>query len=118
MTRIALAVLLSVSLAAPAQRSGYAARYRAGLMQQVSRNRGLPIVRCMVASPYHPIGTWVTVSSKYGSRRCRVTDVPHPKDRKAIVKRGIVIELDHNSALHLCGSIKEPPRKCPVTVRG
>ncbi len=117
MTRIALAVVLSVSLATPV-RTGFAARYRAGMMEEVSRNRGLPIVRCMVASPYHPIGAWVTVSSQYGSRRCRVTDVPQPKHRPSIIRRGIVIELDHNSARHLCNSVRNPPRLCPVTVKG
>ncbi|GIV96926.1 MAG: hypothetical protein KatS3mg057_1583 [Herpetosiphonaceae bacterium] len=122
------ATVLSVTLASlvliyPAQTEyvGFAAHYRPGLMTQVAHNRGMPLVDCMVASPFLPLGTWVTVESqKYGVRKiCRVTDVAHPRDRENIIRRGIVIELDFQSATQICRISyygQEPPRACPVIV--
>lgn len=109
-----LALLLPPVVAAHPQR-GYAAYYRPGLMERVSRNRGLPLVGCMIASPYERIGTWLTVRSAKGVRRCRVTDVPQPRDRSAILRRGIVVELDYASNRALCPR-NEPPRRCAVEV--
>jgi hypothetical protein len=96
--------------------TGYAAYYRPGRMAQVARTRGLPVVACMVASPYHPIGAWVTVTSAKGTRACRVTDVPLPRDLRHIIRRGIVVELSYDINRQLC-PVNEPPRKCPVEVR-
>lgn len=116
-TLLAALVLLlpTATVAAPRVQHGYAAAYRAGLMERVSRNRGLPVVGCMIASPTHRIGTWVTVRSVRGQRRCRVTDVPHPRDRAAIVRRGIVAELDFRSNRALCPR-NERPERCRVEV--
>ena len=117
---LAIGLLLVISIrmveADARARSGYAARYRPGLMERVSRNRGLPIVSCMVASPHHPIGTWLLVRGRSGQAHCRVTDVPHPRDRAQIIRRGIVVELSYPAARRLCGSVVEPPRACPVRV--
>jgi hypothetical protein len=84
-------------------------------MERVSRKRGLPVVGCMVASPHEPIGRWLTVASRRGQRRCRVTDVCHPRDCAAIRRRGIVVELDAGSNAALCPR-NEPPRACRVEV--
>lgn len=124
MTRLLVAALLAGWLlvepaAAHQTRHGYAVHYRPHLMERVSRNRGLPIVGCMVASPYHRIGTWLTVSSAQRGRtlHCRVTDVPHPRDRAQIIRRQIIVELDFESAKILCGirRVNEaPPSACRV----
>ena len=89
-------------------------------MEQVSRNRDLPIVSCMVSSPYYDIGEWVYV---YGVntgalRWCRVTDVSRPEHRQRHRRIGWIAELGFNEALSLCGKahINDPPKRCPVIV--
>lgn len=119
--RCLISLALAGVLAPSSIRDGYAAHYRPGLMTQVAQNRGMPVVDCMVASPFLPLGTWVIVESqKYGVRKvCRVTDVAHPRDRDNIIRRGIVIELDFQSATQVCRISfygQEPPRACPVRV--
>lgn len=57
----------------------HATTYDYDLMEDVSINRGLPIVDCMVSSPFHPdsVGiTWLLVKSKITGVEllCRVTD--------------------------------------------
>lgn len=98
--------------------SGIASHYSKGVMEKVSRVRHLPVVSCMIASPYHPIGTWLTVKGlKTGKvRKCRVTDVPQPYDRPTILRKGIVAEIGYTSTLALCGSLVDPPRRCPVSI--
>ena len=121
----ALAIICNLltppAVAAPRERKGFAAHYRPGLMEKVSKRRGMPVVRCMVASPHHKLGAWVLVRSTKNKqeRKCRVTDVPRKSDRPALIRRNIVVELDYKSAKVLCG-IKYaghlPPRACPVIV--
>lgn len=125
MTRVLLSALFAglplVEPAGAAPHAGYAAHYRPGLMQRVARNRGLEVVPCMVASPHHRIGTWLRVTSPKRKKTlsCRVTDVPQPKHRPALIQRKIVVELDFESARILCGIRRvgqEPPSACPVIV--
>ena len=124
-TLLVLAVFapLPVQALAPAyQHRGYAAHYRPGLMERVAQRRGMPQTPCMVATPYVALGRWVQVQSRKNGQvlRCRVTDVPHPKDIPLLRKRNIVIELNFSSARILCNihrTGQEPPRACPVTLR-
>ncbi len=117
-------VLAAVLLFAPSvtafspTHTGYAAYYRKGLMERVARNRRLPVVACMVASPHQAIGTWVTVQSvKRGTvLKCRVTDIPKRRHRPALHRKRIVIELDYRSNTLLCPR-RAPPRACPVIVK-
>lgn len=97
-------------------RSGFAAHYRPGLMEQVARRRNLPDRGCLVASPYHGIGSRLEVASKRGRLRCLVADVPQPADRAAIVRRRIIVEFDFRSNARLCPA-RERPENCPVLVR-
>lgn len=113
---VAVCISLELSQAAPRTQRGYAAYYRPGLMDRVSHNRGLPVVSCMIASPTERIGTWLTVTSRRGQRRCRVTDVCHPRDCRAIQRRGIVVELSYEINRVLCRA-NHPPRECIVEVR-
>jgi hypothetical protein len=123
---VLLAALLAGMVPVPVQaaaerRSGFAAHYRPGLMQRVARTRGLEIVACMVASPHHRIGTWLSVTSAKRNKTldCRVTDVPQARHRAAVIKRKIVVELDFESAKVLCGITRpreRPPQACPVVV--
>ncbi len=113
---------LSVDLVnARQQHSGFAAHYRPGLMDQVSRRRGMPRVPCMIASPYYALGTWVSVRSRKNAKtlHCRITDVPQPHHRARLQKRKIVVELDFRSATILCDirrQNQEPPHACPVVL--
>lgn len=115
-----LAIGLSpFALGAALRRAGFAAHYRPGVMEAVSRARGLPLVDCMIASGQEPIGRWLTVSSTRARRRCRVTDVCRPRDCTTIKRRRIVVELDFRSAQALCGIAtfgQAPPSACPVEV--
>lgn len=90
-------------------------------MEQVSLNRGWPIVGCMVSSPFAPLGEWVTVTSQLNglSRQCRVTDEPQAYHRQGQIERGLVVELDFETAKALCQISRygqEPPSACPVTL--
>lgn len=120
MTRLLASVLITAILApAPAPRSGYAARYRPGLMHEVARNRGMTPASCMVAATHEQLGAWLTVRGQRTGAvlTCLVVDVPAARDRAAIIRKGIVVELDHASAGIICGSTREPPSMCPVTVQ-
>jgi hypothetical protein len=122
-TRIAMLLCVCVCLVPQVDArahiyTGYAARYRPGLMGEVADNRGIARTSCMVAATYEGIGTWVRVTglTTRSARLCRVVDVPRDSDRGHLVARRIVIELDHTSAGIVCGSTREPPRSCPVEV--
>lgn len=113
-----VAVALSVGAGGTAWERGIAARYDPGVMERVADNRGMTRERCMIASPFHSIGTWVAVEGvRTGRRRlCRVTDTSAPKDKaRHVAKR--MIELDYNSAKDICGSVRIAPRDCPVKWR-
>lgn len=96
---------------------GIAAHYAPGVMERVSRNRGMAIVPCMIASPRHEIGTWVIVEGiNTGKRlRCRVTDTSAPQDRARHLRTGL-FELGWANTMDLCGSTKLRNRDCPVRV--
>jgi hypothetical protein len=96
--------------------SGLALYYRPGLMERVSQNRGMPVVSCMVSSPYEKLGTWLEVKGPKGTKTCRVTDVSHPKDRARHIQRGLVVELDNRSARQVCGTYDNIPLNCKVRV--
>lgn len=95
---------------------GLALYYRPGMMERVSANRGMPVVDCMVSSPYEKLNTWLYVQGPKGAKWCRVTDVSHPKDRARHIQRGLVIEFDNRSARQVCGTSGGLPLNCKVTV--
>lgn len=70
------------------------------------------------AATYHPLGTMIEVHSRRrGTRwRCIVGDIPRARDRAAIEARGIIVEVTPRGAMVLCGSVRERPEDCPVTV--
>ena len=81
MTLIQLYILAALGLASVGEYT--APHYARGVMEQVSRNRDMPVVPCMVASPTIPIGEWVWVwgPNTHTLRHCRVTDTSMPADR-------------------------------------
>jgi hypothetical protein len=112
---VAQGLVVAALGAAPATRQGFAAHYRAGLMEQVARRRGLPDRGCLVASPYEAIGSRLQVASRRGTLHCTVVDVCHPRHCAAIRRRGLVVELDAGSNRRLCPP-NERPERCPVRV--
>lgn len=86
----------------------------------MAKNRGLPLVDCMMVSPWHDIGEWLEVESGVNGKvkRCRVTDVAVGEDLQRHMRTRLV-ELDWPSAKELCDITKvgeRPPRDCPVTI--
>lgn len=98
---------------------GIAARYSPGVMERVARNRKMPIVDCMIASPLYTLGTWVEVRSlKTGHRQlCRITDVSAPQDRARHVAKRQWVELGFKNVIPFCGTTRGSPRECPIAVR-
>lgn len=117
---IVLIVAGSILCSPPAGSARIAAHYAPGVMERVSRVRGLPQAGCMIASPTEPIGTWVRVRGlRTGATRlCRVTDTSAPQDRLRHIRKR-QIELDWPSARAICNIRRvgqEPPWRCPVWV--
>jgi hypothetical protein len=70
----------------------------------------------MISSPVYPLGTHVWV---YGERtgvllRCVVVDVSHPRDVVRHIRTKRVIEISHENARELCGSVRGNVKECPV----
>jgi hypothetical protein len=128
--RYLLAALALLTLAMPADASpstaGYAARYRSDrLMWRAAEIHGVrvPPGRSVCASPTQKLGTLLKVVSRVKGRegrilRCIVGDIAHSRDRASIIRRGIVVELAPSGALHVCGTIAEPPAQCKVRIEG
>jgi len=107
----------------PVVRPGFAAHYRPGKMEQVAKNRGLPRVKHMAASPHHAIGTWVTAEHPTKGIRIKVliVDCPQPQHWQRIVNKGIVLEFDFKTAQMLYNIKRvnqKAPRDCPIVVYG
>ncbi len=103
-------------------RQGFAAHYRVGLMERVARKRGMPIVRCMIASSYYALDTWLWVTSEVTgeTEHCRITDVTAPQHVATVRRRNIVIEFGASNIFDMCGFREVnagPPSSCPVWVR-
>lgn len=116
-----MTIIIKIMMLVSFSYSGYAAHYQSGMMEGVSYYRGMPLVDCMIASPYEQLGTWLEVTSLLNGtvKECRVTDIAAPDDRDNIISRGIVIEFDLASAMIMCNISyygQEPPRACPVYV--
>jgi hypothetical protein len=119
LTIVGLALLTILAPIAHARSTGYAARYRPGLMRRVALNRGMTPSSCMVASHVNPLGAWITV---YGvstgiSLRCHVVDIAVGQDLRTNLQKGIIIEVAHENAIDLCGSTRRRPRDCLIIVR-
>lgn len=52
-------------------------------------------------------------------RKCLVVDLPRPgRDKKALIQRGVVVELNYGSGEYLCGyKWKGKATECPVSVK-
>ena len=115
-----LALVVAVGTGSVEWQTGLAVRYNVGVMERVARNRGIAPQPCMVAWTHatdKDIGaTWLWVDGPAGRRRCLVVDLPQPRDRPRLVRRGIAVELDYRSSRIVCGTRWEgTARECPIT---
>ena len=94
---IASVALVGALSAGPSARTGYAVYYSAGVMEHVADVRGIVRQPCMVAWTYatdRDIGeTWLTVAGPAGTLACLVVDLPQKRDKAALERREIVVEL-------------------------
>ncbi len=104
---------------------GYAAHYGVGVMARVAANRGIAPQACMISyteARDRDIGVlWLNVVSEIDgdSAWCLVIDMPQRAHYQNIRNRGIVIELDFETAKRLCNIQRVsqmPPRACPVAI--
>jgi len=94
-----------------------AVRYDPGVFGQVARNRGMPIVVCMVAHPTLEIGTWIEVEGPAGTADARVTDTSAPEDRQRHIETRRA-EFSYDCARRLCGQSWEgAAAECPIVWR-
>jgi hypothetical protein len=107
-----------------AWQEGLAIRYSLNKMERVAALRGIAWQPCMVAFTYaedEDMGKKVIVVEgvKTGVRKsCLVVDLPQPFDREALVRRGVVVEMDYHSSLAVCGaSWQGAARECPIRWR-
>lgn len=119
----ALLTSLLVTTTAQAETAdvGVAARYRSErTMRRAAEIHGVAVPAGLeaCASPLEQLGTLLVVTSRRLGTvwRCLVVDVAHPRDRAHILRRQIVVELTPRGAMHICGSVLDPPRLCPVVV--
>lgn len=94
-------------------------------MENVARNRGIAPQPCMVAYTHATdadMGTrWLEVEG-VGSgvrRRCLTVDLPRPgKDKRNLIRRGILVEIDYANSRDICGAAwSGKATECPVRVR-
>ena len=112
-----LAIILGMGMGSMGWSDHIAAHYAPGHFARVAARRQLPDAPCYVASPQHPIGSWLLVEGvKTGVRRlCLVADTSQPWDRPRHLRMHL-IELDYASARAICGSTRLANRDCPVRV--
>ena len=103
---IAGAALVGVLALGPPVYTGSAVRYNENVMEHVADVRGIARQDCMVAwtqADARDIGTtWLRVVGPYGAVDCLVVDLPRDRDRAALERRGIVVELGFPSR-GICG---------------
>lgn len=112
------ALVLALGCGSSGWYQGYAVRYAPGKFEEVENNRGLTHVARNMASPRHPIGSWVWVEGlNTGVRlRIRVADTSKPEHKAGHIARGI-FEVDPESGALLCGDWWEGNAKeCPIIV--
>lgn len=87
---------------------GWAVRYDAGIMEAVAHKRGIAEQPHMLAwsqATDADIGkTWLYVIGPAGSGRFLVVDLPRPgKDKQALIRRDIAVELGYANREEICG---------------
>ncbi len=98
---------------------GFAPRYSPHLMQRVAERRGIELNgRIAVSSAYYPLGTelWIWGVNTHTLKLAVVVDISHPRDMARHRRTKRLIEIAHEDAMSICGSVKSKPTDCPVIV--
>lgn len=99
MTGLISTAALVLALGTTGWEVGFAVRYREGRMERTADIRAIPQQPCMVAwtaATDADIGeTWLRIVGPGGAATCLVVDLPETRDRAALEKRGIVVELGY-----------------------
>lgn len=98
------------------------AHYGVGVMERVSRNRGMPIVEHMCSSPFYGeayLGEWIRVESLLTGEiiDCRITDVSQDEHRQAQIEGGRWLEVGWPTAQQICLNKTvgdKHPNECPT----
>lgn len=102
-----LVATAALALALGQPQEGYAVRYAPGVMERVAADRDIAPQTCMVAWTQAidaDIGrAWLRIEGPAGALDCLVVDLPHPRDRPALIKRGILVELGYDNRW-ICGA--------------
>lgn len=87
---------------------GLGVRYSEGVMGRVATNRGIPWQPHMAAYTYardEDMGRlWLHIKGPAGETDFLVVDLPRPgRDKRALIRRGVVAEMDRASGALVCG---------------
>lgn len=105
------ALILALGIGPAPSRStdyvGYAVRYAPHVMSRVARNRGITWQPHMAAYTYargEDMGhLWLHIVGPAGEADFLVVDLPQPRDRAGLIRRGVIAELDYQSGFLICG---------------
>lgn len=93
-------------------------------MEAVARTRGIDPQPCMIAYTHATdadMGVlWLEVEGVASGvrRRCLTVDLPRERDKAGLIRRDILVELDHESGQALCGAAwSGKATECRVRVR-
>ncbi len=100
---------------------GLGVRYSAGVMGRVATNRGIAWAPHMAAYTFardEDMGTLhLHIKGPAGEADFLVVDMPHPRDRRNLIARGIVAEMDRASGALICGEAWDGrARDCAIQV--
>jgi len=99
MTGLAVTAALLLALGHTGWESGWAVRYSEGTMERVAARRGIAAQDCMVAwtaATDADIGvTWLRIVGPGGAADCLPVDLPQDRDRAALLRRGVLVELGY-----------------------
>lgn len=108
LAKVALVILgLGIGMVRPADHTGFAVRYGPDVMSRVALNRGIEPSQHMAAYTYaenSDMGKlWLHIEGPSEGADFLVVDLPHPKDKRNLISRGVVAEVDYNSGHLICG---------------
>ena len=100
---------------------GLGVRYSEGVMGRVATNRGIPWHPHMAAYTFakdSDMGRlWLHIKGPAGEADFLVVDMPHPRDRRNLIARDIIAEMDRASGALICGAAWDGRAlDCPVQV--
>lgn len=118
---LALGAGIMQPLRRPPDHAGFVVRYSPGVMGQTATIRGIvrrPHMAAYTFARDADMGRlWLHIRGPAGEADFLVVDLPQPRDKQSLIKRGVVAELDAASGPLICGEgWTGRARDCPVKV--